>query len=267
MIGNLKNHKWTREDDILALDAYFRCGKKSVADPIVARAQSAINPETKSFMLKLSQIRSLNLLESVGGLSGVPMQLREVWAEYCRDDSWMIWRLQQSPAPDFREACRDISRLQKDAADIFRVRESPLSVPRREARKAAMHILYAARAQDISAADSLLLMRKSASSAREKSALNDAMVQSIVAAADASGEEIEQHISDAAGRASEKISAVESAILRTAVAELLSHPRSGRAMIIDEAVQIAKQFGSEGGYKIVNGALDKIAAQLPQSDA
>ncbi|MGI9296795.1 MAG: transcription antitermination factor NusB [Gammaproteobacteria bacterium] len=263
----MTRHRWTEEDETLALDLYFRVGAENDAHPAVIETRLLIDPAMPSMATKLSNICRLNHLDSRAGLSGVSAQLRRVWNEYCRDDRRMLWQLKQTPGCDFREACRDIARLRRDARNIIRRRTPPAKVSRREARRAAMHILYAARAQNISAADAMSLLQKTPSSARDKSVLSDAMLRAVVAAADARKEEIETQIADATGRAPAQISDVESAILRAAVAELLSHPQTGRGVIIDEAVEIAKQFGAEGGYKIVNGALDKIAARLQNGHA
>lgn len=263
----MKTHRWTEEDETLALDLYFRVGAENDSHPEVRETRVLIDPDMSSMAMKLSNICHLNHLDSRAGVSGVSAQLRRLWGEYCRDERWMIWRLKQTSACDFREACRDIARLRRDAQKIIRRRTPPAKVSRRETRRAAMHILYAARAQNISAADAMSLLQKTSSSARDKVIFCDEMLQKIIVAADEQKNEIETQIAAAAGRAPEKISAVESAILRAAVAELLSHPQTGRGVIIDEAVEIAKRFGSEGGHKIVNGALDKIAAQLQNEHA
>ena len=51
---------------------------------------------------------------------------------------------------------------------------------------------------------------------------------------------------------------VELAILRLAVYELLYCKEVPRKVVINEAIEIAKQFGSIESYKYINGVLDKI---------
>lgn len=260
--SNRERHFWTEEDDILALELYFREGAADDAHPEVAKTLHLIDPSLKSAARKFSNFCYLNHLDLQSGMSGRSTQLQKIWNEYCYDDKWMLWKLRETPGCSFAEACRDIGRLQRDARAIIRRRTAPSKVSRREARRALMNILYAARLQNLSAADSLLSMSQRCSSAREKMTFADSMLCEVIAAADAQQEEIEKQIAAAAERAPDHISAVEYSILRAAVAELLSQPQTGREVIINEAVEIAKQFGADGGHKIVNGVLDKIATSL-----
>ena len=62
----------------------------------------------------------------------------------------------------------------------------------------------------------------------------------------------------------EKINSVDLAILRLAVAELLYHPETPPKVAIDEAVEIAKQFGGENSHRFVNGVLGTIYRQSPR---
>lgn len=56
-----------------------------------------------------------------------------------------------------------------------------------------------------------------------------------------------------------KIDPVERAILRIAVYELLNRPDVPYRVIINEAINLAKQFGAEASHKYVNSVLDKVA--------
>ncbi|MFH1177131.1 MAG: transcription antitermination factor NusB [Acidobacteriota bacterium] len=53
-----------------------------------------------------------------------------------------------------------------------------------------------------------------------------------------------------------RMAAVDRNILRLALFELLFEPDTPPAVVIDEAVEIAKRFGSERSSKFVNGVLD-----------
>ena len=55
---------------------------------------------------------------------------------------------------------------------------------------------------------------------------------------------------------------VEHAILLLGAYELAHEPSVPWRVIVNEAVNLAKLFGSEEGYKFVNGVLDKLARQL-----
>lgn len=54
----------------------------------------------------------------------------------------------------------------------------------------------------------------------------------------------------------DRMAAVDRNILRLAMYELLYSPDTPPAVVIDEAVEIAKRFGSERSSQFVNGVLD-----------
>jgi len=54
------------------------------------------------------------------------------------------------------------------------------------------------------------------------------------------------------------INKIDLAILRLAVFELLWEKKQPPAVIIDEAVELAKEFGSQSSPKFVNGALGAV---------
>lgn len=60
-------------------------------------------------------------------------------------------------------------------------------------------------------------------------------------------------------RSMSDIDPVELAVLRLATYELLKRPDVPYRVIINEALQLTKKFGSVEGYKFVNGILDRIA--------
>ena len=55
---------------------------------------------------------------------------------------------------------------------------------------------------------------------------------------------------------------IEKAVLWIAFAELLHSADVPTKVVINEAVELTKTFGAEGGYKYVNGVVDKAAASL-----
>ena len=55
---------------------------------------------------------------------------------------------------------------------------------------------------------------------------------------------------------------IEQAILRVATYELKYDLDIPTRVVLDEAIDIAKLFGSEFGYKYVNGVLDKVAKEV-----
>lgn len=60
-----------------------------------------------------------------------------------------------------------------------------------------------------------------------------------------------------------RLSSIDRCILRMAVFEMIQSPQMPRAVIIDEAIELAKSFGTEESPAFVNGILDQVA--LPES--
>lgn len=67
---------------------------------------------------------------------------------------------------------------------------------------------------------------------------------------------IENHLS--ASWSMDRISRVALAILRTSVYEILFQNGAEAKIVIDEAVNIAKDFDTDDSYKFINAVLDKI---------
>lgn len=67
---------------------------------------------------------------------------------------------------------------------------------------------------------------------------------------------ITEHLSD--NWSIDRINKVALAILRIAIYELKFQPDSVAKIVIDEAVNIAKQFGADDSYKFINAILDKL---------
>ncbi len=57
----------------------------------------------------------------------------------------------------------------------------------------------------------------------------------------------------------ERLAATDRAVLRIAAAELYARAGSPARVVIDEAIEIARQFGSEESGRFVNGVLDQVA--------
>jgi len=74
--------------------------------------------------------------------------------------------------------------------------------------------------------------------------------------------EIDAHIVAHADRELANHDPVERAILRVAGAELLCRLDVPYKIVVNEAVEIAKEFGADQGHKYVNGVVDKMAADI-----
>jgi N utilization substance protein B len=65
----------------------------------------------------------------------------------------------------------------------------------------------------------------------------------------------------------ERMARIDRNALRLGAFELLTRTDVPRAVILDEAVELAKRFGSDESSKFVNGVLDRIADDLGRADA
>ncbi|WP_415878170.1 transcription antitermination factor NusB [Methylomonas sp. TEB] len=70
---------------------------------------------------------------------------------------------------------------------------------------------------------------------------------------------IDAALAEFVDRPVEKIDPVERAILRIGAYELMNRLETPYKVIINEGVNLAKDFGADGSHKYVNGILDKVA--------
>ncbi|MDI1277215.1 MULTISPECIES: transcription antitermination factor NusB [Methylobacter] len=72
---------------------------------------------------------------------------------------------------------------------------------------------------------------------------------------------IDQALSEFVDRPVDTIDPVERAILRIGVYELLYRLNMPYRVVLNEGINLAKDFGADGSHKYVNGILDKVAQQ------
>jgi N utilization substance protein B len=60
----------------------------------------------------------------------------------------------------------------------------------------------------------------------------------------------------------DRMPVIDRSILRLATYELIDHPGTPVAVVIDEAVELAKQYSTEASGAFVNGVLSTIARQV-----
>jgi N utilization substance protein B len=60
----------------------------------------------------------------------------------------------------------------------------------------------------------------------------------------------------------ERLAATDRSVLRASVAELLGRPGTPVRVVLNEAIEIAKRYGSEESGRFVNGVLDRVARSL-----
>ena len=134
---------------------------------------------------------------------------------------------------------------------------------RREARVAAMRVLYAAISsggeKGEEARQRFIHMSESA---RESLALADDLAENIIRVFDLRRDDIEKSLAEVYGKAIMGITMVERAVIVAAAAEMLGHPDTPAAVVINEAIEISKEFGTEGGHQLVNGLLEKMGERI-----
>lgn len=91
---------------------------------------------------------------------------------------------------------------------------------------------------------------------------NNAFVRELVAQVMRNKEEIDRHIRNfAPAWPLEQIAVIDRNILRLAIFEILFDNKVSVKVAINEAVELAKRFGSDNSSKFVNGVLGAVSAQ------
>ena len=133
-------------------------------------------------------------------------------------------------------------------------------VSRRRARELAFRVVYQADLLGDPVTEAWSRARA------EEAELGDdprSLVEDIVNAVAQRGAEIDGLLSEAAENWDfDRLAATDRAVLRSAVAELLARPGMPVRVVLDEAITIARKFGSEESGRFVNGVLDKVARRL-----
>ena len=138
---------------------------------------------------------------------------------------------------------------------------APESGPRRQAREAALQVLYAVDCLPAPSTDdgehALTAYWNNLEGPAAGRAYGDSIVRGVVAGRAA--------IDDVIRAASpnwrlERMARVDRNVLRLAAWEILHGGAEVPVQVsIDEAVELAREFGAEGAYAFVNGILDRIA--------
>ena len=70
---------------------------------------------------------------------------------------------------------------------------------------------------------------------------------------------IDEVLGEFVDRPVDVIDPVERAILRMGVYELMHRPEMPYRVVLNESINLAKDFGADGSHRYVNGILDKVA--------
>jgi N utilization substance protein B len=123
---------------------------------------------------------------------------------------------------------------------------------RRQARERALGLLYEAEIRAVAPSDVL----------GELTVPADDFAVTLVSGVESHAAEIDAVVSThAAGWALERMPALDRALLRLATFELMHLPEIPVAVVIDEAVELAKGYSTEDSGRYVNGVLAAVAAR------
>ena len=131
---------------------------------------------------------------------------------------------------------------------------------RTKARKRALDVLFSADVRDITVAEALEAEAERAASEPERSASWLYAREILDGVIDHSAEIDETIETYARGWSLERMPAVDRAIVRIAVWEILYNPEVPSAVAVDEAVEAAKSLSTEESSGFVNGLLATIAS-------
>lgn len=71
-------------------------------------------------------------------------------------------------------------------------------------------------------------------------------------------DEIDTRMTPFLDRPLSQLNPVELAVLRLAIHELIAHPEVPNIVVMNEAIELAKEFGATDGYKFVNAVLNAM---------
>jgi len=128
--------------------------------------------------------------------------------------------------------------------------------PRRRAREIALQALYAWQLGGGSAAEALEQARGFEGFERADAALVEALVCGCIERAETLDALIAPHLID---RRLSELSPIERAILRMGTLELAEQPETPVKVVLNEAIDLGKEFGGAQGHRFVNGVLERVA--------
>lgn len=130
---------------------------------------------------------------------------------------------------------------------------------RRRAREAAFRVAYQA---DV-ASDTYAEAWRTRRDLERLSEDQGQLVADVVKVLDHQGVEVDEVLTTAAQHwPLERMAATDRSVLRAAIAELMGRPGTPARVILNEAIDIARTFGSDSSASFVNGVLDRVARTL-----
>ncbi len=134
-------------------------------------------------------------------------------------------------------------------------------VERRRSRATAVEILYQKEMTDLSL--DTIFYRRTESSGEKTSGFSKKLLKGI----EANQEKIDQLIDNYAKNwAIERLPVVDRNILRISIYEMVYEPEIPASVSINEAIELAKIYGSAESGKFVNGVLGQVAKSLEEKE-
>ena len=130
---------------------------------------------------------------------------------------------------------------------------------RRQARELTFRVIFQA---DVAGGP---LAEAWAARAEEEQPSADArsLVEDVLRALEARSAEVDETLRACAENWTiERLAATDRAVLRSAIAEMLARPGTPARVILDEAIEVARRYGSGESGPFVNGVLDRAAKRL-----
>ena len=148
---------------------------------------------------------------------------------------------------------------------MSRVRPAAGAAPRRgsTARRVARELAFRVAYQEGLTGDGFLATWNAVAEGGSWSADQRALVGEVVAVLETRLAEVGASLREACAHwPLERLAATDRAVLRAAAAELLARPGTPARVVLDEAVEIARRYGSAESGGFVNGVLDQVARRL-----
>lgn len=127
------------------------------------------------------------------------------------------------------------------------------------ARKAAFQLIYE---MDLNGASAAQVLSRSWKSLKKENT-PDTYTEKIVRGVEEKKETIDQKITETSHHwRLERMPVVDRSLLRLAVYELLFIEDVPKRVTLDEAIELAKEFGDSGSSTFINGILDPVAKTI-----
>ena len=135
----------------------------------------------------------------------------------------------------------------------------PGTTARRRARELAFRVAY----QGALTGDGYAATWTAVGAGESLSADQRALVEDVVKLLEARAAEVDAAVVAACAHwPLERLAATDRAVLRAAAAELMARPGTPARVVLDEAIELARRYGSAESGGFVNGVLDQVARRL-----